>query len=105
MGYNATRMVDVDPSIVRGIAGGLGLLLFYGFSFWRIFKSNRGNRVIESGYITLMVFFVMVVLSRIPNFPVWALAWFGLLVLLLGLMTMFFLLQQGYRALRQRKRD
>jgi hypothetical protein len=48
-----------------------------------------------------MVFAVMMALIRIPNFPTWVVALFGLLVLILGLLTIFFLLQQGYHALRR----
>jgi hypothetical protein len=96
-------MFVVDKNLIRGVVGSLGLVLFYGFSFWRIFKSNPGNKVIECGSITLIVFVVMLALFKVPNFPVWVLAWLGLLVFLLCLLTMFFLVQQGYRALRRRK--
>lgn len=96
-------MFVVDKTIVRGVVGSLGLVLFYGFSFWRIFKGNPGNKVIECGSITLMVFVVMLALFKVPNFPVWVLACLGLLLFLLCLLTMFFLVQQGYRALRRRK--
>lgn len=96
-------MIVFDPSVVRGIVGSLGLILLYGFSFWTIFKRNPGNRVIACGSITLMVFAVMMALIRIPNFPTWVVALFGLLVLILGLLTIFFLLQQGYHALRRRR--
>jgi hypothetical protein len=96
-------MFFVDKNIVRGIVGSLGLVLFYGFSFWRIFNGNPGNKVIECGSITLMVFVVMLALFKVPNFPVWVLAWLGILLFLLCLLTMFFLVQQGYRALRRRK--
>jgi cation transport ATPase len=96
-------MFVVDKNIVRGVVGSLGLVLFYGFSFWRIFKSNPGNKVIECGSITLIVFVVMLALFKVPNFPVWVLAWLGLLVFLLCLLTIFFLVQQGYHALRRRK--
>ena len=96
-------MIAVDTNIVRRIAGSLGLVMFYGFSFWRIFTRNPGNKIIECGSITLMVFVVMLALFKVPNFPVWVLAWLGLLVFLLSLLTMFFLVQQGYRALRRRK--
>ncbi len=95
-------MVAVDTNIVRGIMGSVALLLVYGYSFWRIFKRNPDNKVIECGSITLMVFVVMAALFKIPNFPVWILALLGLLVVLLGLLTMCFLVQQGYRALRRR---
>jgi O-antigen/teichoic acid export membrane protein len=96
-------MIAIDPSVARGVVGSFGLILLYGFSFWRIFKRNPGNRVIECGSITLMIFAVMIALFRIPNFPTWIVAWLGLLVFLLGLLTIFFLLQQGYRALRRSK--
>jgi len=96
-------MIAIDPNAVRGIVGSFGLVLCYGFSFWRIFRGNPGNKVIECGSITLMVFLVMVVLFKIPNFPVWVLAGLGLLVFLLCLLAMFFLVQQGCRALRRSK--
>ena len=96
-------MFVVDKNILRGVVGGLGLIVFYGFGFWRIFKGNPGNKVIECGSITLMVFVVMLVLFKVPNFPVWVLASLGLLLFLLCLLTMVFLAQQGYRAMRRRK--
>jgi hypothetical protein len=93
-------MTPVDPkAVVRSI----GFFLFYAFIFWRIFKGNRGNRVIQCGSITLMLFLAMLALMRIPNFPVEYMAWLGLLLFPLCLLTMFFLFQQGYRALRNRK--
>jgi len=98
-------MINVNPSVVRGIVGRIGLVLFYSLSFWRIFKNNPGNRVIECGSITLIVFVVGFALFRIPGFPVWVLAWLWLLIFLLCILTMFFLVQQGYRALRRRKAD
>jgi len=96
-------MVAVDVNLVRGIVGGLAIVLSYGVSFWRIFKSEPGNRVIECGSITLVIFVVMMALFRIPNFPTGVLAAFVLLVFLLCFLTMLFLVQQGYRALRRRK--
>ena len=102
MGYNKAQMIAVDTNIVRGVLGSIGLVLFYGFAFWRIFKRNPGNKVIECGSITLMVFVVTLALFK-AKFPVWVVAWLFLLVFLLCLLTMFFLLQQGYRAVRRRK--
>jgi hypothetical protein len=93
------NMTSIDVRIVRGV----GLLLLYSFIFWRLFKNNRGNRVIQCGSIALMLFMAMMALMRIPNFPVDVVAWLGLALFLLCLLTMFFLLQQGYRALRSRK--
>lgn len=81
---------------------GLAILAFYGFSFWRIVKSNRGNRVIACGSLALMVMVGLTVLVRIPKVPDWMLGSVGLLLLLLCLLTMAFLLQQGYQAIRRR---
>ena len=95
-------MAALDAGIVRGIAGGTGLILAYGFYAWRIFKSNRGDRFIESGSVTLMVFVVVLASRRIPHVPDWV---SNSLVLLLGIATflsIFFMLQQGYGALRRR---
>jgi len=82
----------------------LAVSAFYGFSFWRIVKSNRGNKVIESGSLALMVVVVLAVLMKIPNMPDWVLASIGLLLFLLCLLTMGFLFQQGFRAFRRRFR-
>ena len=95
-------MVVIDTKLVRAMADSFGLVLFYGFVFWRIFKRSSGNKVIECGSIALMVFVVTLALFK-ANCPVWVLAWLWVLVFLLCLLTMFFLVQQGYRALRSRK--
>jgi hypothetical protein len=91
----------INTTVVRGIVGSIGVVLFYGFSFWRIFKGNPGNRVIECGSITLMVFVVILAAFK-AHLPVWVLGWLGLLVFLLCLLTMFFLVQQAYRALHSK---
>ena len=83
----------------------IGLFLLYAFMFWRLFRDNRGNRVIQCGSITLMLFLVMVALARIPNIPIDYVAWLGPALFLLCMLTMFFLFQQGYRALRKRLKD
>ena len=83
-------------------ARSIGLFLFYAFIFWRLFKDNRGNRVIQCGSITLMLFLVMLALMRIPELPIDYVAWLGPALFLLCMLTMFFLFQQGYRALRKR---
>ena len=92
----------IDPGIIRGVVGSVGLVLAYGYSFWCVFKRNPGNKVIASGSITLMVFVVAMAFFKIPHFPVWIVASLFFLVFLLGLLTIGFLVQQGYRALRQR---
>ncbi len=102
----ARKMIEGDPSKVGTFARILIVLLAYGLSFWRIVKANRGNRVIESGIAALAVLLVTAGLagSRAPlRAPAWMLGTLGLLLFLLCLLTMFFWLQEGYRALRFRK--
>ena|ERR1700761_6041672 len=95
-------MAAVDANIVRDVLVSAGLLLASGYSLWRISKRNAGNRVIACGSITIMVFGVAIALSRIPHFPIWIKASVIFFVFLLALLTMVFLVQQGYRAVRQR---
>jgi hypothetical protein len=97
-------MIGIDPNIVRGLIGSIGLLLAYGYSFWRIVKRNPGNKMVECGSIALVLFFVRLALFRIPNFPVSIIALWFFLVFLLCLLTIGFLVQQGYHALRHRKK-
>src|SRR5262249_21121449 len=87
------------------VARSIGLFLFYAFMFWRLFKDSRGNRVIQCGSITLILCMLMLALTRIPNIPIDYLAWLGPALFLLCMLTMFFLFQQGYRAVRKKLRS
>lgn len=91
------------PSGARPIMNFLMVAAVYWLSLWRIIKGNRGNRVIECGSITLMLFFLMMLLMKLTNVPDWLLPSLGLLLLLLCLLTMFFLLLQAVQAIRHRK--
>src|ERR1700724_2343343 len=77
-------MSGLDPVIVRGVTGGVGLILMCGLYAWRIFKSHPGDRFMESGSVTLMIFVVVLASRRIPNIPDWV---FNSLALLLGIST------------------
>jgi hypothetical protein len=95
-------MAALDADFVRGMAGGAGLILMYGLYAWRIFKSNPGDRFMESASVTLIIFVVVLASRRIPHVPDWV---SNSSVLLLGISTflsLFFMLQQGYLALRRR---
>src|SRR5690348_13592472 len=96
-------MIAAHSDIVRSIVGAASLVFFYGATLWRIFKSNPNNRVIECGSITLMVFFGTLALLKIPYLPRWVTSYLMMLVFPLCILTMFFLLQQGYRAIRDRR--
>ncbi len=88
---------------VRSVVSFLVVAVVYWLSLWRIIKGNRGNRVIECGTITLMLFFFMMLLMKLTNLPDWVLPSLGVLLLLLCLLTMFFLFLQGVEAIRHRK--
>lgn len=68
-------------------------------------KSGRSpeNRVIQCGFIAIVLFFVVASLSQIPNLPQWVFDLSIFLFLLFLLLTLVFLAQQGYRAFRRRK--
>ena len=71
--------------------------------FWDIFKSHPGNRLVRCGILTLSLALVIgAVLVLKPNFPIWYL---GPLLFSLCMMTMFFLVQRTYLALRNRRRE
>jgi thiol:disulfide interchange protein len=96
-------MLLPTPSGLRPIVSFLVVAVVYWLSLWRIFKGNRGNRVIECGSIALMLFFLMMLLIKLKNLPDWVLPSLGLLLFLLCLLTMFFLVLQGVQAIRHRK--
>jgi thiol:disulfide interchange protein len=75
----------------------------YWLSLWRIIRSNRGNRVIECGGITLVLFFLMLLLMKISSLPDWVIPSLGLLLFLLCLLTVVFLVLQGVQAIRHRR--
>jgi len=96
-------MLLPTASGVRPILSFLMVAVVYWLSLWRIIKGNRGNRVIECGSITLMLFFLMMLLMKLTNVPDWVVPSLGLLLFLLCLLTMFFLLLQAVQAIRHRK--
>ena len=87
----------------RPILSVLMVAIVYSLSLWRIIKGSHGNRVIECGSIALIIALLMVALIKFPNLPDWVQPSLGLLLLLLCLLTIFFLLLRGVQAIRQRK--
>ncbi len=83
-------------------ARGIGIVALYVWSLWRLFRTSSGNRVIQSGSLALLVFVALAVLIKFPKTPDWVLGSVGMLLLLLCLLTMAFLFQQGYRGIRRR---
>lgn len=66
-------------------------------------SSKSGNNVVRFGTIALVIFFGIIALINVKGLPFWVLPTLGILLFLLCILTMFFLAQQGYRALRSRK--
>ena len=97
------QMLLHTASGLRPLGSFLLVAVVYWLLFWRVIESNRGNRVIECGSITLMLAILMMLLMKLTNLPNWVLLSLGLLVFVLCLLTMFFLLVQGVQAIRHRK--
>src|SRR5215469_6920116 len=94
-------MILIDAKTTRAIR----FPLLYAFFFWRLIRSNRGDKFIQCGSITVMLFLVLMVLSRIPHFPLDDYAtWFAIPLFLLCVLTMFYLFQQIYRERKQFRR-
>ena len=64
-------MMSLPSNAWQTIAGGLVVLLLYGSSFWGTFRRNPGNRLVECGVITVLVFLVTAFLFLIPGIPAW----------------------------------
>ena len=96
-------MSPSTEDIVSGIVGSIGLILAYGLSLWRIFRRSRGDKFMEFACITVMLFIVTLRLLRIPDFPTWVSEPLELLLGLLSFVTVFFMFQQVYRAIRRRR--
>jgi hypothetical protein len=98
------KMTPIDGRRIQDIGVGFFITLFYAIYFWRIFKKNPGNRVVECGIITVVLFLAMVPLSRLGDIPDWFFGTWIILVALLCFSTLFFVVQRVYRAFRRRKR-
>lgn len=95
-------MVAVDSNISRTIVGSAVLVLCYGISLWRIFRQNRGDRFIETSSMTIMVFVLTMAAMKMHS-PDWVVQFLQLLLGVLTFVSVFFGLQQAFRALRHRK--
>lgn len=91
-------MIATDGNHIRTIGGGLLVFSLYGLFFWRQFKSNPGNRLIECGSITLIAFLALIPISSAGDVPDWLFGSWLILILLLCFATLFFLFQRMFRA-------
>jgi hypothetical protein len=70
--------------------------------FWRVFRRSTGSKVMESACIAGMLFMVMAMAMRTDGCPIWISAWLCLLGLFAGFAMIFFIVQQGFSALRKK---
>jgi hypothetical protein len=98
-------MTGATQSTLGSVISGIALVASYAVVLWRIVRRNPSNRVIECGSIAIVIFFVMAALIKVPELPDWVESGLLILFLLLGFLMIFFLVQQGYDAIRRRRRD
>ena len=90
-------------NLPRSFFEGVFLMLSYAAFFWRIFKQNPGNRLIECGCMTVIVFIALIPMTSTTNLPDWLLFAWLLLTTLLCFATLFFFGQRIFRALAHKK--
>ena len=86
--------------------GTIFVFLGYAAFFWRTFKNNPGNRLVECGSMSLIAFFAFLALassSHPGKIPDWLILSWLTLVFLLCLSTLFFLAQRAYQVVRRRR--
>jgi hypothetical protein len=69
-----------------------------------LFFGGSSSKTRETG-LSSQAFLPSVAAMKIPNLPDWVAPGLGILFLLLGFLMIFFLVQQGYNAIRRRKRN
>ncbi len=89
--------------MIRNIEVLCTFIAYIGF-FWRTFKTNPGNKLVECGSMTLIAFFLLIPLTQIGEAPDWLFLSWVILVVMLCLATLFFVAQRGYRALHHRQK-
>lgn len=83
-------------SAVRGVI----VVSFYAFALWRIVATNRGNRVIECGIISLVLVFAEGIAGK-SNAPDWVLGSRGVLLLLMCFLTVGLFARECYQGIRR----
>lgn len=100
---NIPHMMNVtDGNHLRSVGGGVLVALSYWLFFWRVFKENPGNRLVECGCMTLIVFVALVPITRAGAAPEWLFFAWLILTALLCFATLFFCLQRMIRAVKRR---
>jgi hypothetical protein len=101
---NARGKLQWDEAISTLEKGDHYVLLLWGrHSSIGARKNDPGSKVVIFGGTFVAGCFLLASLANDRHVPAWALESIGVLLFVLLLLTMFFLAQQAYRALRRRK--
>jgi hypothetical protein len=95
-------VLDTPQFSVRFVGSIFVFLGYVGF-FWRTFKSNPGNRLMECGSMTVIAFLAMIFVSQLAQAPTWLIFSWLTLVILLCFSTLFFVAQRVFQAIRQKR--
>jgi hypothetical protein len=83
-------------TVLRGVI----VVAFYAFASWRLVTTNRGNRVIECGVISLVLVFAEGIAGK-SNAPDWVLGSLGVLLLLMCFLTVGLFARECYQGVRR----
>ena len=89
--------------MLKTILAVIGVILAYGISFGRFFIRFRGDKFIECASVTAFLAVTVAALHRIPDVPGWVMKTILPLVVIFCWLSVYFGLQQVYRAVRRRK--
>jgi heme A synthase len=88
---------------ISTIIGGCALIVLVCiFVIWSVFRRERSDKFIELASLTTVLFVLMMAAIKSGIFPDWVLEPLAILLGSQALVSLFFLLRWGYRALRQR---
>ena len=100
-----SSMDSRNAGTVQNMVAGAALLFLYGWTFWRVWKRNRGNKLMECAGISGSLFLVMFAVMKIPGCPDWVVPSLGLLGLLVGFAMIFFIFKGAFLAVRAKFRS
>lgn len=90
-----------------GICGTVFVVIAYAVYFWRMFKSNHGNKPVQCAIMTFVAslafiaFLTMVPVGQIGGVPDWVLVSWVILLVLLFLSTIFLVAKRIRQLSRQ----
>ena len=93
-------MDATDAYSIPNIVSGLALLLLYGWTFWRVWRRNPGNKLMECACIAGLIFLGMFGTMKVPGVPIWVPALLGLLGVVVGFAMTFFIFKGAFLAVR-----